>query len=190
MHIHIVFLHAVSLPYPAAGIQVWETSYSFRTSSGRPSGMAAVKSSLPVAHRLRIVPALEVDHGQGLFQPGHLLLYLGPLLPEHLQPLAVGGRSLGTPGHELLDVLDLHTGLFQAFNDPQRLNGLLVEAAEAGALPLNVGQKSLLIVVPQGGGRQVKHPGHLSNGIIHKKFILSDETALDLKSALSIMISV
>ena len=39
--------------------------------------------------RLRIIPAFEVNHGQRFFQPGQLLLHLGPPPLKQLQPLLI-----------------------------------------------------------------------------------------------------
>ena len=112
--------------------------------------------------RLGIIPAFEVNHGQRFFQPGQFLLHLGPPPLKQLQPLLIGRSPHSAPDHKLPDVLDLHAGLLQTFNDPERFNLRLTKLADAG-YPFHVRKKSLFIIIAQRRDGQSEHLCHLSN---------------------------
>ena len=80
---------------------------------------------------LFVVPALEAQHGQGLFHPADLALQPLFLLQQQSVALGVGDAALGTPERELRDVPNLHAGFFQTFHHPQCLNVPVRELPDA-----------------------------------------------------------
>ena len=111
---------------------------------------------------LFIVPAFEFQHIQSAVHPCDLLFHVGFPFLKHGLALGIGGWAFSTPIHELPDVIDLHAGLFQTFNDPECFNLRVTEFADAGH-PFHVREKPLLVIIAQRGDRQAEHLCHLSN---------------------------
>ena len=124
-----------------------------------------------ILHGLFVVPAFKAQHGHGLFHAAHLGFRSGQLALEKFLPLGVGGAALGAPLHKLPNIPDLQAGTLQAFDDVQALQFAIGKAADAGGA-LHAGEKTLFIVVAQGGNRQTGHAGDLTNAVIHNKSLL------------------
>ena len=71
---------------------------------------------------LFIVPAFEFQHIQSAIHACDLRFHVGFPFLKHGLTLRICGRTLFTPIHELLDIPNLHSRLFQALNNPKRLN--------------------------------------------------------------------
>lgn len=102
-----------------------------------------------------VVPFFVVEDFQGLLKLGDLGEDLFFLAAEHGQALRDGGVAFGAPFHEELDVLDGHAGFFEAFYDGEGFEVLVAEHADAAAGALYKGEKAFLVVVAQGGGRDI-----------------------------------
>lgn len=95
---------------------------------------------------LFIVPAFEFQHIQSAVHPCDFLLHMRLLRFKQFFALWICGRPLFTPIHKLFDIPNLHSRLFQAFNDPECFNLRLTKLADAG-YSLHVREKPLLVII-------------------------------------------
>ncbi len=117
---------------------------------------------ISVPNCLFIVPAFEFKHIQNAIHARDLRFHVSFPFLKHGLALGIGGRTLRAPVHELPDVLDLHTGLFQTLNHSECLNLLLTELTDTG-YPFHVREKSLFIIIAQCRDGHSEHLRHLSD---------------------------
>ena len=111
---------------------------------------------------LFIVPAFEFQHIQSAIHACDLRFHVGFPFLKHGLTLRICGRTLFTPIHELLDIPNLHSRLFQALNNPKRLNLGFTELTDTG-YPFHVREKSLFIIIAQCRDGHSEHLRHLSD---------------------------
>ena len=124
-------------------------------------------------HYLVIKPAFVFQHIKCLVHTLNFCLDILMLTLEHGTALRVSFLSHGTPFDELVDVLDLHAGFFEAFDDTQSLQFAVAEFADPGDTH-HIRKKPLLVIVAERGDRQVKHFRYFSDRIHNKNLLNSD----------------
>ncbi len=96
-----------------------------------------------------IVPLLVVEHLEGFLHLLDLGDHGGALVADEVEALLDGGVALEAPVDEGFDVFDGHAGLFEALDDGEPFEVLVLEHADAAARAFDEGEEPFFIVVAQ-----------------------------------------
>lgn len=104
-------------------------------------------------HSLLIEPAFVFEHVESTVHSFNLSFDIFALTLEHGTALRIGFLSHGAPFDELADILDLHAGFLETFDDTQSLQLTVAEFADSGDTH-HIRKKPLLIIIAERRDRQ------------------------------------
>ena len=117
--------------------------------------------------RCLIIPVFLVEGIKSFLKLSHLLQHNLALMIDEGQPFADGGIPLYAPIDKLFDLFDGHSRFFEALDDGEPFKIGILEHPDAPTRSFDKGEKTLFIVITQGGGGEIHIFGHFTYSIGH-----------------------